>query len=416
MKGGKRRKTLKSVQPRHSPPPPASPLQPSAFATTVRGGVDMVVGMAKNPEESERFEATEAAFEDVEGKGEDSEQLENSNEELEVEAERRKLADGYYLIEAVRSKRIRKGQVQYLIKWQGWSEAENTWEPLDNLLQCSDVIDAFEESLKAGKSWSMRKRKRRCGITFTSTKKNDQQQSPTAATYNVPSHRVRIKKGPIPFPQINDSGAAIDNGKTRVIVNRVETSKKVNENGLELLSEGRNEKSEFDLKLCELKGATITSECNMDRLAVPSQVGQVTRGDAFANGLEIADVVEPPLSSQCIGARKRKSGSVKRFKNGPGSYTMDVAPNANATGTLAEPRGVRSPEFMGIITNCKSQLEDSRKLGTTIARIIKPISYQISISNNFEEVLVAFDAVRLDGTKVTVDNKFLKANNPLLCS
>ncbi|CAA2974208.1 chromo domain LHP1-like [Olea europaea subsp. europaea] len=389
MKGGKRRKTAKSVQPQHAPPPLASPLQPSAFATTVSGGGDMVAGVAKNPEESERFEATEAAFEEEEeeeeeeGKEEDSEQLENSNEELEVEAERRKLADGYYLIEAVRSKRIRKGQVQYLIKWQGWSEAENTWEPLDNLLRCSDVIDAFEESLKAGKSWSMRKRKRRCGISFTRTKKNDQQQSPTAATYNVPSHRVRIKKGPIPFPQINDSAAAIDNGKTRVIVNRVETSKNVNENGLELLLEGRNEKGEFDLKLCELKGATITSECNMDRLAVPSQVGQVTRGDAFANGLEIADVVEPPLSSQCIGARKRKSGSVKRFKNGPGSYTMDVAPNA-------------------------------RELGTTIARIIKPISYQISISNNFEEVLVAFDAVRLDGTKVTVDNKFLKANNPLL--
>ncbi|KAL2514096.1 Chromo domain-containing protein LHP1 [Forsythia ovata] len=381
---------MESVQPRHSPPPPASPLQPSNPATTaVNGGGDMAAGVLENSKIEEP--------------------------ELEVEAERPKLADGYYEIEAVRRKRIRKGQLQYLIKWRGWSEAANTWEPLDNFLQCSDVIDAFEESWKAGKSRSMRKRKRKSGITHTQTKKKHQKGSPVAATYNVPSHRVRITKDPIPVPQINDSAAANDNGKTHVSdVNGVETSKKVNENGLKMILEGRNEQSELDLKLCELKGAMITSEDNVDRLAVPSQEGQVTTGDAFSNGLQMAYVVDPALSSQCIGAKKRKSGSVKRFKKDPVSCTMDDAQNAIATCTMAEPRGVQSPEFLGNNTNCKSQLEDSRKLGTTIARIIKPISYQISISNNVEEVLVAFDAVRLDGTKVTVDNKFLKANNPLL--
>lgn len=28
---------------------------------------------------------------------------------------------------------------------RGWSEAANTWEPVENLLQCSDILDAFEE-------------------------------------------------------------------------------------------------------------------------------------------------------------------------------------------------------------------------------------------------------------------------------
>ncbi|CAI9769403.1 unnamed protein product [Fraxinus pennsylvanica] len=400
MKGGKRRKTSKSVEPRHFPPS----LQPSAAATTVIGGGDMEVGVVKNPEESERFEATEAASEEEEeeGKTQDSQQLENSKiEELEMEAERLKLADGYYLIEAVRSKRIRKGKVHYLIKWRGWSEAENTWEPLDNLLQCSDVIDAFEESLKAEKGRSTRKRKRKSSITFTGTKKKHQQRSPVAATYNVPSDSVRIKEGLI----------ANDNGKTHASdVNNVETSKKENKNGLKMVSKGRHKKTELGLKLCELKGAMVISEDYVDRLSVPSQEGQLTTGDAFANGLQMANVIEPALSSQCIGAKKRKSGSVKRFKKGPVSYTMDDAQNGN----LAEPRGVQSPDFLGNNTNGKSQLEDSRKLGTTIAQIIKPISYQISISNNVEEVLVTFDAVRLDGTKVTVDNKFLRANNPLL--
>lgn len=31
------------------------------------------------------------------------------------------------------------------LKRRGWSEAANTWEPVENLVQCSDFIDAFEE-------------------------------------------------------------------------------------------------------------------------------------------------------------------------------------------------------------------------------------------------------------------------------
>lgn len=28
---------------------------------------------------------------------------------------------------------------------RGWPETANTWEPLENLLSCYDVVDAFEE-------------------------------------------------------------------------------------------------------------------------------------------------------------------------------------------------------------------------------------------------------------------------------
>ena len=30
-------------------------------------------------------------------------------------------------------------------KRRGWPETANTWEPMENLQSCSDVIDAFEE-------------------------------------------------------------------------------------------------------------------------------------------------------------------------------------------------------------------------------------------------------------------------------
>ncbi|EPS68429.1 heterochromatin protein 1-like protein, partial [Genlisea aurea] len=61
----------------------------------------------------------------------------------------------------------------------------------------------------------------------------------------------------------------------------------------------------------------------------------------------------------------------------------------------------------------KKKHEESRNL-CSIIEIIKPISYKVSMTSNVQEVLVAFEALRSDGSKVTVDNKFLKANHPLL--
>ena len=36
-----------------------------------------------------------------------------------------------------------KGKLQYLVKWVGYSEEENTWEPVQNL-DCEDKIKQFE--------------------------------------------------------------------------------------------------------------------------------------------------------------------------------------------------------------------------------------------------------------------------------
>ncbi|KAI3957601.1 hypothetical protein MKW92_027765 [Papaver armeniacum] len=57
------------------------------------------------------------------------------------------LDEGFYEIEDVRKKRVHKGKTQYLIKWLGWPESDNTWEPIENLQACLDVIAEFDKGL-----------------------------------------------------------------------------------------------------------------------------------------------------------------------------------------------------------------------------------------------------------------------------
>jgi len=51
-----------------------------------------------------------------------------------------------YEVEQILDSRLRRGQLQYLVKWQGYTEEHNTWEPLANLTNAQDAIDAFHQS------------------------------------------------------------------------------------------------------------------------------------------------------------------------------------------------------------------------------------------------------------------------------
>ncbi|KAI3878991.1 hypothetical protein MKW92_021214 [Papaver armeniacum] len=69
------------------------------------------------------------------------------SEKEAIRSEKEAVQQGLYEVEDVRRKRVSKGQTQYLIKWLGWPESHNTWEPIENLQACLDIVAAFEERL-----------------------------------------------------------------------------------------------------------------------------------------------------------------------------------------------------------------------------------------------------------------------------
>ncbi|XP_015089224.1 chromo domain protein LHP1-like [Solanum pennellii] len=191
-------------------------------------------------------------------------------QELTANDQKPKLAEGFYEIETVRRKRIRKGKIQYLIKWRGWPETANTWEPVDNLMTCYDVIDAFEASLQSGKQ---RKRKRTHGVNDSQikTKQQEEHHSPADAV------KLRIIEEPVPLPTLDH----VDRNASGF--NNFEVA---NDNDLMLDSSLKKieEQNKLNLKLTELKGLMATIEASVENGAIEASVEKGAKEASVDNG------------------------------------------------------------------------------------------------------------------------------------
>ncbi|ESQ41764.1 hypothetical protein EUTSA_v10013571mg [Eutrema salsugineum] len=362
---------------------------------------------------TEDGEEEEEDDEDEDDGGEDEEEEERGDEGKE---DRLKLDEGYFEIEAIRRKRVRKGKVQYLIKWRGWPETANTWEPFENLQSIADVIDAFEGSLRPGKPG--RKRKRKYGGPNSQMKKKQHRVASTShdAAEKSESSTSRNNSSLPNIPgSVDLSGSSLLKGdreaKNAYVSNQVEA----NSGSVGMVRQVSlvEEEKEYDPTLNELRGPVV----NSNGAGCPQGGGIGSEGDNVRpNGLL---KVYPKELDKNRGAKRRKSGSVKRFKqdastsnNHTTTTDQDVTPELATLDSFGRIARIGN-EYPGVLEN-NSLSQKSKTEELAIIKILKPVKFSASVTDNVQDVLVTFSALRSDGKEVMVDNRFLKAHNPLL--
>lgn len=140
----------------------------------------------------------------------------------------------------------------------------------------------------------------------------------------------------------------------------------------------RREEPEYDPRLSELIGSVRLNGADPENRTKRLQVSE---GTGIKNGILKSESAE---LNHRIGARRRKSGSVKRFKQEVVSREADVE-NVSCE---AQEQGIEIHDNLRV--NLIPTKSDSSKISPVIVRIIKPIGFSSSGTNNDPNVSVTF--------------------------
>ncbi|XP_007240579.2 chromobox protein homolog 8a [Astyanax mexicanus] len=97
-----------------------------------------------------------------------------------------------FAAESIIKRRIRRGRMEYLVKWKGWSQRYSTWEPEENILD-ERLFAAFEERERERELYGPKKRGPKPGTYLSKAKAK-------ASTKNYEFRREMSREIRVSFP------------------------------------------------------------------------------------------------------------------------------------------------------------------------------------------------------------------------
>ena len=95
-----------------------------------------------------------------------------------------------YVVEKVVDKRVGKsGKVEYLLKWKGYGDEDNTWEPKENL-DCMELIADYETKRKEAKKKKEEKEKKKSSGGDAGKKKKSDDDRPRGFDRGLDPERI----------------------------------------------------------------------------------------------------------------------------------------------------------------------------------------------------------------------------------